>query len=140
MTRSDLKSRIEHEDCRHMALALEGISGALHQGRPVEVKDLASASKAAGWVWEAGPEPDAPQAREFEAAHEQFEKASSACAQGAAHESAIVERSAQTLARQLRWMAQAQQEARKELPSAASNSITELTKKYGRYGVRPLAA
>lgn len=141
MIQVDSSVRAEHDDCRKMALALEGVAGALHAGRPVEAADLATATHAAGQVWDSAPESTPARANEFEQARADLTHAADACVHGAARESAIVERCAQRLATHLRLNAQEQnaKPPRKTLTTAVLREINGLATKYGRYGIRAVA-
>ncbi|MHB8634414.1 MAG: hypothetical protein ACYDBQ_10715 [Thermoplasmatota archaeon] len=142
MARSDVGNRIEHQDCRQMALVLEGLAGSVHAGHPIASEDLQTAAKAAEWVWEAGPTPGPAHSQDFEKARAHFVRASEGCAAGAPRDAGIVEQSAQRMANEFRWMGQELEVEgpRKELPVAATNVIGALASKYGRYGIRPMAA
>ena len=125
-----------------MALALEGVAGALHAGLHIDEAELEAAAKAAQQVWEAGPKPEPGRHHEFEAARDRLREAAPGCAKGQAREAGLVERSAITMALQLRWMAQdlAAQPARKEPPKEAGQAIAALSAKYRRHGRRAAAA
>lgn len=125
-----------------MALALEGIAGALHAGRPVEPKDLGAAAVAAEKVWEAGPEPDPVRNQEFQAARATFITCVDTGARGGAKEAAALERAAQGMALQLRATAQeaGDHPGRASLPAATSQAMAQLASKYGRFGMRPAAS
>jgi hypothetical protein len=137
---ADSNPSLEHEECRQMSLALEGLAGAIHANHPVEARDLAAASHAAESVWQAGPDPGSMRDADFEAAREAFNAATTGCAQGLAKESAAAERAAQQMALELRWMGKdlARKGPRLQPPRLES-VITRLQVAYGRYGYRPRA-
>ncbi|MHB1261717.1 MAG: hypothetical protein ACYC2H_08370 [Thermoplasmatota archaeon] len=128
----------EHQDCRQMALALEGIAGALHSGVAVEPRDLALAASAAEQVWESGPEPGRVRNQEFQTAHAKFVQMADAGAKGGAREAAGVQGAAQSMALQLRATAQeaGDHPARGTLPAAVAKTMSQLATKYGRHGIR----
>jgi hypothetical protein len=131
----------EHSDCRHMALALEGIAGALHSGRPVEPNDLGAAAAAAEKVWDAGPEPNKVRDHEFQEARAKFLEGVRAGPRSGAREAAAIERAAQGMAVQLRAVAQESDDrpGRGMVSSATILSMAQLSAKYARYGIRAAA-
>lgn len=101
-----------HEECLHMALALEGIAGALHAGRRVH-------SQARG----------------------RMSHAANGCAAGNARDAATVELAAQDLARELRWMAHDLADRPPRTPAwEQAKVIRDLQSRYARFGFRPAAA
>jgi hypothetical protein len=121
-----------------MALALEGLAGSLHAGRLPPAEDLALAANTLGQVWEAGPPASLERSAEFDSAWAEFMLASQACARGSPREVAQVERSAQTLALQLRWTSQDVDgpAPRSDLPPSVRKSIARLSSRYARFGLR----
>jgi hypothetical protein len=134
-TASKSETETTHNDCRQMALVLEGVAGTLHEGRPVPLADLQDVGREAQWVWDAGPEPHIQRAAEFEAARRDYDKASEGGAQGLPREGSLVARSAKRMAGQLRLMAETSRQgvARKELPSEVEQGIVVLAKRYARH-------
>lgn len=130
----------EHEECLHMALALEGIAGALHTGQRVDARDVAQAALAAEKVWEAGPDPGPSREDSFGKARGRMAHAANGCAAGSARDAARVELAAHELARELRWMAQDLAARPPRAPAWDQvKVIRDLQAKYARFGFRPAA-
>jgi hypothetical protein len=96
---------ITRHDARQVAQVLEGIAGTLREGFPLGQEDLEAAAQDAEWVWRAGPKPDPEQDEAFEAAREEFERASTAFAQGD-REPGALDAAARRMAGHLRELAE----------------------------------
>lgn len=141
MAATTAKITLEHEECRHMALALEGLAGAIHAGHPVLSRDVTAAADLAWQVWQAGPDPGPSFDRDFEASCLRLGDSAAGAARASPKEAAAAGRAALDLARELRRVARdlAGKPARGDPPKAMP-AILKLQANYGRYGIRPTSA
>lgn len=129
----------EHAECRSLALALEGIAGCLHDGRPVEAHDVARAGVYAQMVWDAGPDPGRLRDAGFAAARARFADAAKQGLQEA-RGAVRAESAAHEMAFELRCMANdlSYRSARAQPPDL-DEMIRDLRVRYARYGSRAAA-
>jgi hypothetical protein len=131
------QSALEHTECRHMALALEGLAGAVHAGHHVNADHLDRAAQASLRVWEAGPEPGPARDAEFRTLQSTLNGASAGCVRGLPKECAAVQQAAYRMALELRWMVRdlASHRPRRPAPQV-EDVVADLQSHYGRYGQR----
>ena len=142
MMHLDPRVRREHDDFRRMALALEGVAGAIHVGRPVSDADLATAARCVREVWDCAPPPTPAFAADGEAELARLQANARGCAHGDPRAAGLVSQAALRLASQLRIRAQdlAAQPPKAPLLAATTKAIAALEARHGRYGRRPTAA
>lgn len=132
-----------HNGLVHLAQALDGVAGALHEGHPVEPQDLDAAALAARNFWDCGPEPDLFHDEDFESARNELVQYASHIHDDPAgpRSCGMVERAAHRMAQDLRWLAHVAQDevGRKALPRSAEAATDRLLTRYARFGVHPAA-
>jgi hypothetical protein len=125
----------QHDELLHLAQALDGIAGALHEGHVVPRTDLDAAARVAHSLWRA--EGVAPQAQEFEMYRVAVLENAAGAARGDQRVMSLVERAACRLARNLRARAQAAGRTLKAHPEL-DPAIEALDRRYARFAVNPV--
>ena len=130
----------EHAEYRHLAMALEGIAGCLHSGRPVEPRDLARACVVAQMVWEAGPDPGRTREAAFNDARTRLADTAKPDTLAETRGAVRAESAAHDMALELRWMANdlSRRPVRRQAPDL-DRAIGELQARYARFGIRTAA-
>lgn len=138
MTNEPLATILWH-DARALAQIMEGVSGSLKQGIPLDAEDLDAVTQSAQWIWDGGPQPDPARNQIFQSALRDFTYAGQACLRGAP-EALLLQDSSHRLARLLRQLAAESQTllARKELPLAVGERLDRLARTYNRFAPTPL--
>ncbi len=144
MSARHLTEVVPPDDLLHLAIAFEGMAGALHDCRPVAKEDLEVAAVVAHEVWPARVDGASVHDREYEAARHEVRKFAAAAVAGDAKAISWIERSAQHMALALRWKARSEVEmrpARNSMPHQARTRIIKvLDKRYARFASRPVSA
>lgn len=143
MTARHLSETVPPDDLLHLAKALEGMAGALHECRPVAKEDLEAAALVAHEVWPARVDGHNLHDREYETARHEVRKFAAAAVAGDPKAISWIERSTQHMALALRWKARAEPDmkpARNSMPRhARSRIIKVLDQRYARYAGRQTA-
>jgi hypothetical protein len=126
----------QHDELLHLAKALDGIAGALHEGHVVPRTDLDSAGKAAHALWRA--EGVAPQAQEFEMYRVALLENAAGAARGDQRVMSLVGRAAHRLAKGLRARADTAGRTLRAHPEL-DPMIDALDKRYARFAAHPVA-
>jgi len=135
-----LQETVSNDDLLHLAQALEGMAGALHDCRPVAKEDLETAAHVAHEVWPARVDGANPHDREYETARHEVRKFAAAAVAGDPKAISWIERAAQHMALALRWKARNAdgiRPARNSMPAHARGRIIKvLDQRYARYASR----
>ncbi len=135
-----LNETVPADDLLHLAKALEGMAGALHDCRTVSQEDLEAAATVAHEVWPARVDGHNLHDREYETARHEVRKFAAAAVAGDAKAISWIERSAQHMALALRWKAHSDlhlKPARNSMPRhARARIIKVLDRRYGRFATR----
>lgn len=139
-----LQEVVPPADLVHLAQALEGMAGALHEARTVAKEDLETAAVVAHEVWPARVDGHDPTDREYESARHEMRKFAAAAVGGDAKAISWIERAAKHMASALRMRARAalgeMRPARGSMPAPARARIIKvLDQRYARYAIRVTA-
>lgn len=126
----------QHDELLHLAKALDGIAGALHDGHVVPRGDLDAAARTAHALWRA--EGAAPQAQEFEMYRVALLENAAGAARGDQRVMSMVGRAAHRLAKGLRERAAAAGRTLRAHPDL-DPAIEALDKRYARFAPHPVA-
>ncbi|MES2154011.1 MAG: hypothetical protein V4510_02660 [bacterium] len=146
MAARHLNETVAPDDLLHLAKALEGMAGALHDCKQVTKEDLEAAALVAHEVWPARVDGHDLHDREYETARHEVRKFAAAAEAGDAKAISWIERSAQHMALALRWKARAAADvkltpARNSMPKhARSRIIKVLDQRYARYAAHAAIA
>lgn len=134
---SHAKPADQHDELLHLAKALDGIAGALHEGHVVPRPDLDMAARTAHALWRA--EGVAPEAQEFEMYRVALLENAAGAARGDQRVMGMVGRAAHRLARGLRVRAAAAGRTLKAHPDL-DPAIEALDRRYARFAPHPAMA
>jgi hypothetical protein len=130
---------VAHDDLIHLAQALDGIAGCLHECKAVEREDLDAACQAAKELWVRDHD---VQDQEFEAARSDLHRWAASAATGEPRAASFAERSAHRLAGALRMRAHVHSEAVASKPKDgaldARAAIRKLDRRYARFALNPV--
>ncbi|MHB8634127.1 MAG: hypothetical protein ACYDBQ_09205 [Thermoplasmatota archaeon] len=123
-----------HDECLTLAHALDGVAGALHEGRAVAPDDLQAMGRCGAQLWEAGETPDPFHNQDFRDARTEFEASALPAAAGLPKAGTVLERSAHRMALDLRWMAHVcAGRAARPLPESLDRDVLRLAGRYARF-------